>query len=72
MGSATSGQRFRKCVQCGTPLIFFRWSENSGTMQTDGFRHCPVCGHGFSTISDISNRGVDDAKRLEEFFSKFS
>ena len=65
MATATSRKRFTKCVQCETTLILPEASENN-------VPHCPVCGHGFSTIDRVVNGSDTDAQRLEEFFARFS
>lgn len=72
MATATSRKRFTKCIQCETTLILPYLSEKAGAVESDGFRHCPVCGHGFSTIDRVVNGPVNDAQRLEEFFARFS
>ena len=72
MATATSRKRFIKCVQCETTSILPGASENNGTRATSNFPHCPVCGHGFSTVDRVANAPDTDAQRLEEFFARFS
>jgi hypothetical protein len=72
MATASLRKRFTKCVQCGTSLIFPGGSEEGDRRQTNDLRNCPVCGPWLSTIADVANGPDNEAKRLEEFFARFS
>jgi hypothetical protein len=71
MATTTSRRRPAKCVECGTVSIFPGWAETLGARPTGAIRHCPVCGHQFETANNAVKEKSPDAKRIEEFFSRF-
>lgn len=71
MATTTSQKRSGKCVQCGTAMIFAGRSDAEGTWETIVSRQCPVCGHEFEATDNVVEGTPTDAKRIEEFFSRF-
>jgi hypothetical protein len=72
MATSSRRKRFTECVVCRTTQIFPGLSENRDLGESGDFRHCPVCGQGFSTIDTAVNGPTSDHQRLEEFFARFS
>lgn len=71
MATTTSHGRSAKCVQCGTAMIFPGRSEAEGVGGIVGSRQCPVCGHEFDATDNVVEGTPPDAKRIDEFFSRF-
>ena len=72
MATATSRKRFTNAFSVKPRRFFPSRLKTPAHGQTNDFRHCPVCGHGFSTIDRVANGPDTDAQRLEEFFARFS
>jgi len=52
-------------------MIFAGRSDAEGTWETIVSRQCPVCGHEFEATDNVVEATPPDAKRVEEFFSRF-
>ncbi len=71
MAATTSQRCLAKCMQCGTAVIFPGRVGTEGTRGTIDSRGCPVCGHEIEATDSVVEGMPPDAKRIEEFFSRF-
>ena len=56
-----------KCTQCGTRLIFPKWSESTSEQESTNIWHCAACGHEFETKDSIIEQRPSYPELVQEF-----